>query len=789
MNFIKKFFSKNINKKAGQKKHKEKKHTHLHKHFIAVAILLIAVLCLRPLLSSGWIADDASHSLAGFVAKWNDTSLKERFISYFVAGPGVIGRFFPLAGYAFLLFTLFPNVVLYKSIVLCVVLFCIFLFYKLIKRLSGNEHISLLACVIMPAFFQFRFFYDPILYGSAIIPLIFSLTFLSLLFLDKFLETRKWKFYTLSVLTYLISLLTYEITYVFFLLHLSFIYFRKHNLREVIRYGTAFVVALSIAVIGSIYERAKYGSAIVAAYKIEFVPHLYFLTVLKQLYAALPFSYSLSNPAKIFPQTLRDRLFLIRPLDLVVVTLFLICYLYLIKKSKLLSATARKKFLIVGLLLFILPSLMTALSITSQQLLVFGLGYMPVFIQYFGVCLFLIAIAAYVTTAVGSVLVKQFLSICMAIVLSLIYLVNLQNNRFIVEQFNKAFWYPRNVLEVSAKHGLFKEVPENATLIMETDDGLSLDYQFFVYSLTNRKIFAINSKGIASWYKDVAKLSSAPPLGASEKYFIDKGPVHFYRYWSNSIRQGYVVVSKVSDFRVYPDFKKTPVKTKNLDVFVLGDLKSEANISFSKISLDMEGNVESQFVIKILKSKFKILQKSKKGTVVRIPVQLDSGNWIDFQSIRFNPTSEPPYFISLCDTDACLKDAPVDLSYIEMGNSLYEDTLLLEGWSTAEENHRWANSLNSTLRLVKHGNVQFLQIEARALVENQTMSIYSNDELIKTQELGTEWGIYKIPLVYSNYEGLYKIKFVFTKITTPAELGISTDARELTADFKKIALE
>ncbi len=642
MEFLKKILKKKISQKYRWIKNQEKSPTKLYTYSLLFAVILITALYLKPLLSSGWYADETSASLSLYVAKMNDVSLLEKIKGDLMGGGKVPGRFFPLAGYAFILFTIVPNVVTYKSIVLCLILFSIFLFYHFVKRISGNQHLALLTCAIMPAFFQFRFFYDPILYGSALMPVTLSLTLMSLILLDIFLETDKWRFLLLSAIIYLISVLTYEITYAFILLHISIIFIRRRNLRDVLRYGILFGACLSIAVIGSMNERIKFGAQTVETYQIHFVPNKYFWTTLKQLYAAFPLSYDHSNPQQVLPQTRQYRLSHMQPPDLVVVGLFLICFFYLITKAKL-NKESRKRLLIFGLLLFILPSLMIGLSGTFQYLLVFGIGYLPVYIQYFGVCLFLVSITSYISQYIRPKNVKRILVFCLAALLSTTLLVNLQNNRVIVEQINRIYWYPRNVVEVSAKNGLFNQVPINATLVMETDDGLSLDYPFFIYSLTNREIFAINSKGIVTWYQGVIKSKSIPPIGASEKYYMDKGPVFFFRYWSDSTSKGYVVISKVLDFQTDPKFMKTAVKTKSLDIFILGDLDPNSNISFNKISLDSKGNVRTKSVVTIPNADFTLLRRSKTGSVLRVPIELDFIYWIDYQSLRLNALPEPAY--------------------------------------------------------------------------------------------------------------------------------------------------
>jgi hypothetical protein len=619
---------------------KVKKYAHSPNCLVKIAIVLITVLCLIPLLSSGWYCDDLSSSLFREYAILNKFAFGNYLKSYFIDGGGVPGRFYPLSGYAYLLFTIAPNLLLYKSIVLGSIIFCIYLFYCLVKRLSRNEYVALLACVIIPAFFQFRNFYDPILSFADFMPLIFSLTFSSLIFLDRFLETKKFRYFFWSFVLYTISLYTYEITYLFFLLHLAVIYFRKNNLKDVWRYGKAFLLSMSVAAMGSIYTRIQFGINIHDTYKIHFIPKVYLLTVLKQLYAALPFSYTLSNPSRIFIYDLRHIISKIHFTDMVVIVLFLVSYFSLIKRAKL-PAVARKNIFIFGLLLFTLPAIMIPLSSVYQYLLVFGIGHIPVYIQYFGACLWLMAVAVYLAHKVRSPKIKQWLRVVLAVGISAVYLINLQHNRLIVEKLNIDNWYPRHVLEVAAKNGLFDSVPTASTLIMEANDSLSLDDPSFIYSLVKREIFTLNSKKILPWYQNFIKSDSPPSPGVAEKYFLDKEPVYIYRYWSDSTKRGYVAIAKVSDFRVDPNFMITPVRIKNLEIFLLGDFSSVSSISFPMQSIDAKGSIETKSITTVLGDTFEVLQRSKEWSLFRIPIQLETNDWIDFQSVRLNPMPEP----------------------------------------------------------------------------------------------------------------------------------------------------
>jgi len=144
-----------------------------------------------------------------------------------------------------------------------------------------------------------------------------------------------------------------------------------------------------------------------------------------------------------------------------------------------------------------------------------------------------------------------------------------------------------------------------------------------------------------------------------------------------------------------------------------------------------------------------------------------------------------------CNSNDCLIKSNVDLSNIQVGKSDYEDSLFLSGWSMKERNYRWAASLQANLRLVTKQDFypKKLIIEALSLNTPQKISIYINEQLIGEQNLSKEWETYEFPLLYSLYPGVQNILFKFSHLYKPVNLGLNLDNRDLSVNFKKIALE
>ena len=83
-----------------------------------------------------------------------------------------------------------------------------------------------------------------------------------------------------------------------------------------------------------------------------------------------------------------------------------------------------------------------------------------------------------------------------------------------------------------------------------------------------------------------------------------------------------------------------------------------------------------------------ILISKNQGNQLSTPVLLSSVVW------------QNPYYLlgKLCNSPECLLNRPEDLTGVTPGKDIFEDSLLITGWSTKESNNRWAVGKESTLR-------------------------------------------------------------------------------------------
>lgn len=152
---------------------------------------------------------------------------------------------------------------------------------------------------------------------------------------------------------------------------------------------------------------------------------------------------------------------------------------------------------------------------------------------------------------------------------------------------------------------------------------------------------------------------------------------------------------------------------------------------------------------------------------------------------------ENEYYIlgRVCNIDECLLDSPEDLSLISFTREEFQDSLLIKGWSTKEDGHRWISSKEATMRFVaKEKSISSLHIEVLTLQEPQEMTVYINEELINTVSLSTEWEEYVFNIGHYQNEVIH-IRLEFSNQYNPAALGLSADTRDLSADIRSISLE
>jgi hypothetical protein len=330
---------------------------------------------------------------------------------------------------------------------------------------------------------------------------------LSLICLQKHLDSGRIGWLVGSLLLFAFSLVTYEISYVFPPVFLAVIYARCRHWKPAIAAVHPYV--LTAAMMACYVAGLRYPVHLKDdnPYKPNLEPAAVVQTTLRQASAALPVSYALLSEH-------RDGYFSARRVVgrwdnwAIGIAAGAITLALLRRTGKNQTAPTSPRvaqepqlglLLAVGLLLFVLPGVPIALSPKYQTIVKLGLGYLPVYLQYFGTALLGVAGLLWLMRTFprrkslwGTSLLLANLSVA---------LITFDTNRNVVDTFNAdAYLCQRRILEAAFQAGLCDRIPEGATLMLTKFhpwlcDGPPQSSGYFTHQL-KRKVNALNGQPI-----------------------------------------------------------------------------------------------------------------------------------------------------------------------------------------------------------------------------------------------------------------------------------------------------
>ena len=106
----------------------------------------------------------------------------------------------------------------------------------------------------------------------------------------------------------------------------------------------------------------------------------------------------------------------------------------------------------------------------------YGLGHIPVYLQYYGTLMVVVGFLSLVRNVIASPKARHALIVIAILVLNLVLLINMQNNRTVVDRFNIDLMFSRVALEQALENGILQDVPDNAGIVFVDD------YTFDTYS-------------------------------------------------------------------------------------------------------------------------------------------------------------------------------------------------------------------------------------------------------------------------------------------------------------------
>jgi hypothetical protein len=444
--------------------------------------LLNLFLALSPQLDSAYVWDDEAGSTIAGAAKLNDLSIPGVMRASVKALFDDQGRFFPCSS-IFAASHYFLDRYLYKFYILMMVLVSVYVFSVLIRRITREAALQRLFLVLVPIAFQVRYGPDAILGFTGLMQGLCLWTTASLLCFWAYLETRRTRCFIASLLLFAIAILTYEVAYVFFLMHFALACLHDSTRGRWLR-ALALTLPFALLTVGAIAlvvglrrHAGMEWKGCNGAYQPSFAPIEYLGTLFKHCTAAVPGTYvtlsGLRAPGIIEGADHAPLLRGIASKD-VLLTLWLVLseaamILAFFRRPDLVSKENLKRCLILGLLFWVLPGVMISFSTKYQATdwIDWGMSYLPVYLSALGMTALLSVACIRMTEATRErrcqrVMTRVLLSSAVALAL----VCNAFNLRRVVEHTIPGRLC-RTLLEGSFKQGLIENLDGNSTLVAD----------------------------------------------------------------------------------------------------------------------------------------------------------------------------------------------------------------------------------------------------------------------------------------------------------------------------------
>jgi hypothetical protein len=433
-------------------------------------LALLAIAVLSPFLSTGYYQDDSINSV--FPAYLGIRGLS---LSQFIAGGirhwlFVEARVYPLGltiGYSTWYFI--THLLSYRIIQVGLVVTNVLLLVELIRAMGGGIRRALAGGLIALGLFQLRDYHDPIASYTFLMQVSFALGGGAvLLFLRHLKAPHPWLLAS-SLALYGCGLLHYETSLAFFpvLLFLALRLRRGGGGTRADRWGHVVITAFYFAVVlalrltrSTVYN----GTQIKVGLRV-------FKTFLFQISAALPLSYPIFGRSGFFSaKTLTSPEFLTLGAFAIFVAGAYAFYLALRQTASPSPDRLNSQLRVFAWSLVLVPSVLVALSHKYQdQVNRPGIGYLPVYLSYFGVAILL-----------SGILTRTRWPRAFSALFGLVLAMTYSTNWIAAGQLNLYWKDPRAVLERALDAGLLKNLePEARVVVSPSYNWISPEFFFY----------------------------------------------------------------------------------------------------------------------------------------------------------------------------------------------------------------------------------------------------------------------------------------------------------------------
>lgn len=491
---------------------------------IFIAIFLFYVLYFGVICNSGLSADDMWNSNIQAVRYLNGPSAWEVMWSQMITWLK-LGRVFPFSNYAALLFTCISSVPVYKACIVGMIIINAFVCGACVKAVLKSGSAQLVFLLVFPLFLQLTPEFDSGLYCyHMLIQMVVLWCFLSLWCLLRYMECHRKQYAAGSAVFLFLALGTYEVAFVFLFALLWVAWTMKKKWKAVLTVCLPDLIVFLCMGLVNLGARLFLQESVYQGISVSLSIKAVMITLLKQCSTCFPVGRYICSGLKycdpytdVYPYSLSGIFSWIRVGDILAVLLFLGIFIaagFLTVKA---GAWSRKKrntgqdgteavllnpsgikpewtLVGLGLIVFLFPGLLIAVSAKYQQILGWCSGHLPAYMQSVGLAIAVTGFYSLIMKGNWKQLAKQVFSwgcVCAAVI---VIFLNLVSGRAGVEYMNRFRKYPQENITAAAKAGFFDDIAGDSAKILFGTTAYIYDQSCageFYSKLTDSHIYAI----------------------------------------------------------------------------------------------------------------------------------------------------------------------------------------------------------------------------------------------------------------------------------------------------------
>lgn len=442
---------------------------------------------------SGYLYDDRLNYIAKGWTYNNDKSLLYLTISIVKDWLRNTGRLFIFSSYTYILL---GNLTLlqYKILIILTIFLNGVMVSKLIKELTLSDSLKYLTMLLFPVFISLNSSYFNAIFGfHMLLQIMFLEILIAIYMFIIYIKTQQKRYQILNCIFLIMSLLTYEVSFVLFLLYfvVAICFYKEYfkTINKMIKSLLPPTIIWFIILIANFILRMNAVSGY-AGTKFSFN----FFKILTGFLKQCTGSFSLFVCLREINQfnTFKELIYVIynsfNISTLIIIILFLIGYYLIINRYKKEKIKNKAILFIFGLTIFIFPSALIALSERYQSEIDWGFGYLPAYISCWGITIVIALLIRLMKKVTNKV---YYFSI--SIIFISIIIINQTFGNILIDNSNNTYQYPVNLIKDAINMGILENSNEYKNIVGVSNYFFDqMDSSHFYATFLKEKITVMN---------------------------------------------------------------------------------------------------------------------------------------------------------------------------------------------------------------------------------------------------------------------------------------------------------